>query len=120
MRRKFLLPILMGTLSAALMVWDIHNQSVIRSVGMGWDTGAPLWPYQTPDTLLFAINMPAFLISAIGSNYFRFGLIGPLQYLTFFPAIVAWWFVAGWYIDGRLQNGGIRRKSGVGQCCSTS
>jgi len=51
---RILLPAVMGALSVALMVWDSQNQRVIRSMGMAWDTGAPLWPYQTPDTLLFA------------------------------------------------------------------
>jgi hypothetical protein len=85
---KIALPTVIGLVSATLMVWDLHNQRVIMSMGMAWDTGAPLWPYQTPDTLLFALNTPAFLISALGSNYFRFGVIAPLHYVTFFPIIL--------------------------------
>ena len=60
---KLLIPIVMGLFCAMLIVWDLHSQRVIESMGMAWDTGAPLWPYQTPDTLLFALNTPAFLVS---------------------------------------------------------
>ena len=89
----------MGLLFGVLMLWDLHNQRVITSMGMAWDTGAPLWPYQTPDTLLFALNTPAFLVSTAGSKYFRFGMIGPMHYVSFFPAAVAWWWLVGLYIE---------------------
>jgi hypothetical protein len=95
----------MGFLCTPLMLWDIHNQRIIQSMGMAWDTGAPLWPYQTPDTILFAVNLPAFLISNLISNasdlYFKFGVIGPLRYLFFFPAVLGWWWLVGLYIDRR-------------------
>jgi hypothetical protein len=100
------------------MVWDIHNQHVIMSMGMAWDTGAPLWPYQTPDTLLFALNAPAFLISAAISAPFRFRLIGPLHYVTLFPAIVAWWWLVGLYLDHRLGSRNVRKtKTGAVLFC---
>jgi len=107
---RLALPLAIGFVSALLMVWDIHNQHVIMSMGMAWDTGAPLWPYQTPDTLLFALNTPAFLISA-SSNYFKIGLIGPLHYVTFFPAILAWWWLVGLYLDKRRPNESVRKIS---------
>ena len=51
MKRTFstILPVVVGVVSAALIAWDIHNQRIIAFTGMAWDTGAPLWPYQTPD-----------------------------------------------------------------------
>ena len=61
-------------------------------MGMAWDTGAPLLPYQTPDTLLFAINTPAYFVAAAACNFLGFGVISPLHYVTFFSAIVAWWW----------------------------
>jgi hypothetical protein len=106
---RLALPVVMGLVSTILMVWDIHNQRVIISMGMAWDTGAPLWPYQTPDTLLFALNTPAYLISTAGSNFFRLGLIGPLHYVTFLPAIVAWWWLVGLYLDHRLVGESVRK-----------
>jgi hypothetical protein len=106
---KITLPTVIGLVSATLMVWDLHNQRVIMSMGMAWDTGAPLWPYQTPDTLLFALNTPAFLISALGSNYFRFGVIGPLHYVTFFPIILVWWWLVGRYLDNRHTSEIVRK-----------
>jgi hypothetical protein len=99
----------MGSISTLLMVWDIHNQRTITSMGMAWDTGAPLWPYQTPDTLLFALNTPAFLISTADNYFFKFGLIGPMNYILFFPAILAWWWLVGLYFDKRLSPKSVTR-----------
>ncbi len=106
---RLTLPVTMGLVSTILMVWDIHNQRIITSMGMAWDTGAPLWPYQTPDTVSFALNTPAFLVSNAVSNFFRIGLIGPLNYVTFLPAIVAWWWLVGLYFDRRLVSESIRK-----------
>ena len=97
---KLALPILLGTVSTFLMVWDIHNQHVIESVGMGWDTGAPLWPYQTPDTLLYALNTPVYLLTAPVSNLF--GLIGTARYFLLFPTGLLWWSVVGIVLDRKL------------------
>ena len=36
-------------------------------MGMGWDDGAPVWPYQTPNILLFTLNTPAYFVA----NFFR-------------------------------------------------
>jgi hypothetical protein len=80
---KLSLPSSMGLLFAILMVWDLHNQRIIRSIGMGWDTGAPLWPFQTPDTLLFALNLPAFVFSHASARYLGFGIISPISYVLF-------------------------------------
>jgi len=88
----------MGALSAALTVWDIHNQRIISSMGMGWDDGAPVWPYQTPNILLFTLNTPAYFVA----NFFR--LIGPLHYVAFLPAIIGWWFLVGLYLDKPLRD----------------
>jgi len=43
MRRKLriLLPWAMGAISFLLVLWDVHNQVVIASKGMGWDMGRP-------------------------------------------------------------------------------
>jgi hypothetical protein len=106
---KVALPTVMGLLCALLMLWDLHNQRVIRSMGMAWDTGAPLWPYQTPDTLLFALNTPAFFISNAREFYFRVGAISPLSYSMFFPAILVWWWLVGLYLDRRLLRESVQR-----------
>jgi hypothetical protein len=81
------------------MVWDIHNQRTIMSMGMAWDTGAPLWPYQTPDTLFFALNFPAYLIGGPISRLL--GLLVPKHYFALFPAVIFWWWLAGTYVDRR-------------------
>jgi hypothetical protein len=50
-RLRIILPLVMGIVSLPLVLWDIHNQRVIESMGMAWDMGAPLWPYQSSDIL---------------------------------------------------------------------
>ena len=61
---RFLLPVLIGLPSAALLSWEAHNSRIIDSMGMSWDTGAPMWPYQTPEILLVILNAPAYLAAA--------------------------------------------------------
>lgn len=103
MRTKFrvILPVAFGILSAALMVWDIHNQRVISSMGMAWDTGAPLWPYQTPDTLLFALNTPTYLLANPVSNLLS--LVGPAHYIVLYPTVILWWWFVGIVLDRKLR-----------------
>jgi hypothetical protein len=96
---RLALPMAMGLICAPLVLWDIHNLQVIESMGMAWDTGAPLWPYQTPETLLFALNTPAAFFSNVVSNLL--GLIGPSHHILFFPAVIAWWWLVGLYFDKR-------------------
>jgi hypothetical protein len=100
MKRTYraLLPFVVGTLSVPLMAWDIHNQCIIESMGMAWDTGAPLWPYQTPDTLLLAINTPAYPLGNL-ATYGTAAAFGPLHYVALAPAILLWWWVVGMFID---------------------
>ncbi|MDT8070341.1 MAG: hypothetical protein ROO76_19405 [Terriglobia bacterium] len=100
MRYKWLLPLCFGIVDAALMLWDIHNQRVIMSMGMGWDTGAPLWPYQTPDTLLLALNLPAYVFAIPITRILH--LYSPIHYFVLFPAYVSWWWLAGVTIESRL------------------
>jgi hypothetical protein len=97
---RYILPAVMGLVSAVLMVWDLHNQRIIMSMGMAWDTGAPIWPYQTPDTLLFALNVPAYLIATPISRLLN--LLVPKHYFALYPAILLWWWLAGLYLDKRL------------------
>jgi hypothetical protein len=44
---RIILPSVMGIVSLPLVLWEIHNERVIGSMGMAWDTGAPIWPHQT-------------------------------------------------------------------------
>jgi hypothetical protein len=109
MKRSFrlVLPILMGAVSAILIAWDIHNQHLIMSMGMAWDSGAPLWPYQTPNTLLSALNFPAYLIANPVSNLL--GLVVPRHYFALFPAILFWWWLVGRFLDQRFANASVHK-----------
>ena len=66
----------MGIASLPLVLWDIHNERVIASVGMGWDMGAPIWPYQAADILMRLLNCPAYSIVMPIANWLR--LAAPL------------------------------------------
>ena len=96
-RLRFILPVSLGLVSAGLMVWDIHNEKIIESMGMRWDMGAPVWPYQTAEILFFALNLPAYLLSNPITHAYQF--LGPRHYIVLFPVSVFWWYLVGIYFD---------------------
>jgi len=91
----------MGIISLPLMLWDIHNGRVIESMGMAWDTGAPIWPYQTSDIVLRLLNGPAYYVTMPFANALR--LAAASQYLLVFPAILLWWWFLGLSLDHGLM-----------------
>jgi hypothetical protein len=99
-RLRIILPSVIGVVSLPLVIWDIHNERVIVSMAMAWDTGAPLWPYQTPDILLRLLNGPAYFITIPIANVLR--LVAPSHYLLVFPAILIWWWLLGLRLDRGL------------------
>ena len=70
-RLRIVLPSVMGIVSLPLVLWDIHNARVIESMGMAWDMGAPIWPYQASDILLRLLNGPAYSIAMPIANLLR-------------------------------------------------
>jgi hypothetical protein len=97
-RYRVTLPLLLGRVSGLLMIWDLHNNRVIESMGMGWDTGPPVWPYQASWIALITINAPAYAISA--PLFYLFNLqTAAARYPLLFPVIVIWW----WWL-GRIRN----------------
>jgi hypothetical protein len=99
-RFRIILPSVMGIVSLPLVLWDIHNERVIESMGMAWDTGAPIWPYQTSDILLRLLNFPAYFIAMPIVNALRLFATG--QYLVVFPTILLWWWLLGLQLDRGL------------------
>ena len=95
----------MGILSLPLVLWDIDNERVIESMGMAWDTGAPVWPYQTSDILLRLLNFPAYFVAMPITNVLR--LFATRQYLIVFPTILLWW----WFLGLQLDHGLVIAKS---------
>jgi hypothetical protein len=80
------------------MMWEHHNQRIIVSMGMAWDTGAPMWPFQTPEILLALLNAPAYLLAA--PVFAALGLrtvdeLNPVLLLT----ILLLWFCCGRRMD---------------------
>lgn len=63
-RYRIALPASMGLVACGLMAWEHHNNEVIAAMGMAWDTGAPIWPFQTPEIILALLNAPAYLLAA--------------------------------------------------------
>jgi hypothetical protein len=90
----------MGIASLPLVLWDIHNERVIASVGMGWDMGAPIWPYQAADIVMRLINCPAYSIVMPIANWLR--LAAPTHLFLVIPAILIWWWFAGFTLDRGL------------------
>jgi len=91
-------------LTIALTVWDIHNWNIIGKMGMAWDTGAPVWPYQAPDILLRLMNFPAYVIGVPLSNLL--GLTAPKYHLLVLPIAIAFWILVGtvFHIRRRKQS----------------
>src|SRR5271157_4254772 len=107
-RYRIILPIIFGCLALFLFGWEYENDRVVASMGMGWDTGPPIWPYLAVPLFSHAVNAPAYIIS-----WPILKLLNPrtdwLQYVAWFPAIVALWWWVGTYIDFGLL--GCRRDS---------
>jgi hypothetical protein len=97
-RFRVVLPILFGFLAVVLFIWDYQNERVIESMGMGWDTGPPMWPYRAVRIMSYAINAPAYVVS-----WPILRLLEPriysLQYAVWFPALVTLWWWVGRSID---------------------
>jgi hypothetical protein len=97
-RFRVLLPIIFGFLALALFAWDYQNERVVASMGMGWDTGPPMWPYRALPLFSFAVNGPAYIISWPILKLLDVRTYS-LQYAIWFPAIVALWWWTGTCID---------------------
>ena len=99
-RLRIVLPSVMGIVSLPLVLWDIHNARVIESVGMGWDMGAPIWPYQASNILLRLLNGPAYSIAMPIANLLR--LAAPMHLVLVVPAFLIWWWFLGLTLDRGL------------------
>jgi hypothetical protein len=95
-----ILPLVLGVLNLPLILWDIHNARVIESMGMAWDTGVPIWPYQASDILLRLLNGPAYSIAMPIANLLR--LPAPMHLFLVVPAILVSWFFLGWTLERGL------------------
>ena len=105
-RFRVVLPIVFGFLAIVLFAWDYENDRVVELMGMGWDTGPPMWPYRAVQLISYALNAPAYVIS-----WPILKLIDPraqwVQYAVWFPAITAMW----WWVGARIDFGLLSRPS---------
>jgi hypothetical protein len=103
-RFRVVLPIVFGFLAVVLFSWDYQNERVVASMGMGWDTGPPMWPYRAVQIISYAINAPAYEVSWPILKLLN-PRISSVEYAVWFPAIVALWWWVGRSIDfGLLGN----------------
>jgi len=98
-RLKVNLPLSAALITVPFIIWAVSNEHIIKSMGMAWDTGAPIWPYETPQILLFALHFPAFIVAQPVANYL--GLIAPDHYWVVVPAAMLWWWFLAWQVDVR-------------------
>ena len=101
-RFRFLLPLIFGCLAIALTAWEFQNQKTIEDMGMAWDTGPPIWPYQTSWILLQGINAPAYALDMPLCILLRVRS-SPTCLLIELPTIFLWWWFVGWRVDLRLS-----------------
>jgi hypothetical protein len=99
-RLRIVLPSVIGIVSLPLVIWDIHNARVIESMGMAWDMGAPIWPYQASDILLRLLDGPAYAIVMPIANLLR--LAAPTHLVLVVPAFFIWWWFLGLTLDRGL------------------
>src|SRR5713226_1804701 len=97
-RFRIVLPLILGFLALALFAWDYQNERVVASMGMGWDTGPPMWPYRAVPLFSYAVNTPAYVISWPILKLLDLRTLS-LQYAVWFPTIVALWWWVGTCID---------------------
>jgi len=109
-RWRVILPLVVGCASALLMIWDLHNNSVIESMAFVWDTGPPVWPYEASWMAFVAINAPAQVLCL--PFFYLFDLrTAPARYPLLFPVAVFWWWWLGRRIDfGLLPTGAHRHR----------
>jgi hypothetical protein len=97
-RFRVVLPIVFGFLAVVLFSWDYQNERVVESMGMGWDTGPPMWPYRAVQIISYAINAPAYVASWPIVKLLKPRMYSP-QYAVWFLALVALWWWVGRSID---------------------
>ena len=97
-RFRIVLPTIFGFLAVALFSWDYENSRIVASMGMGWDTGPPMWPYRAVPLFLYAVNAPAYVISGPILKLLDLRTYW-LQDAVWLPVIVALWWWVGTCID---------------------
>jgi len=105
-RFRVVLPLTLGFLALALFAWDYENERVVASMGMGWDTGPPIWPYRAVPLFSYAVNTPSYEISRPILKLLDLRT-SSLQYAVWFSAIMALW----WWIGTSIDFGLLDRRS---------
>ena len=96
-RLSRILPAVTTGVTVPLAVWDVHNIKVIESMGMAWDTGPPVWPYQASGILLRLVDFPAWVSAIPIAN--ALGLLAPVDHVLLLPLALFWWWLIGQTLD---------------------
>ncbi|QOY89530.1 hypothetical protein [Paludibaculum fermentans] len=104
-RWTWILAVFHGIVAAILLVWQQQNEQVITAMGMAWDTGAPLWPYETPWIIFAIINAPAVLAGRAGSS-----LVGLHAFREQLPVLLAATILLWFSIGASIDRGAFRRQ----------
>jgi len=67
-------------------------------MGMGWDMGPPVWPYQAVSSFSYAVNAPAYIVSWPILKLLNLRTAS-IEYAIWFPAILILWWWVGNYLD---------------------
>jgi hypothetical protein len=102
-RWRLRLPTVFGLISLQLLLWDAYYQEWIFAQGMAFDTGVPLWPFETPRMVVQALNFPAALVAyrlarAAGFEHYW------MQHTVLLGLLLVWW----WWLGTRLDFGLVR------------
>jgi hypothetical protein len=79
-------------------------------MGMAWDTGAPVWPYETPWIVFAIVNAPAALAGMAFSNLAGIQAFGE-RLPVYLTAAILLWFSVGTSIDRGVYRRQVRAKS---------
>src|SRR6202158_1433101 len=115
-RFRIVLPVIFGALALFLFAWEYENDRVVASVGMGWDTGPPVWPYRAVPSFSYGVNAPAYIVSWPILKLINLRTLS-LQYAVWFPAIlVLWWWVGSYFdfgLPGRESHPRRKLRTGI-------
>jgi len=82
-------------------MWEHHNAGVVESIGMAWDNGAPIWPFQTLEIAVAILNDPAYFPALPICAVLRLRTTDDRN-LVLLLAILLLWYWVGSRLDGYL------------------
>ena len=104
-RFRLVLPVVFGFLAFVLFTWQHETNRMIELMGMAWDMGPPMWPYQAVPLFSYAINAPAYIVCWPLTKLIDVPADWP-YYMVWLPVIVLLW----WWVGTRIDFGLLGRR----------